>query len=50
MKTFHYYVLQALLPLALEGNDKGKIKACHALAKMAAVSNPEIAFPGERVR
>ncbi len=43
-------VLQALLPLALEGADKGKIKASHALAKIAAVSNPEIAFPGERVR
>uniref|UniRef100_A0A670K023 Protein unc-45 homolog B n=1 Tax=Podarcis muralis TaxID=64176 RepID=A0A670K023_PODMU len=27
----------------------GKIKASHALAKIAAISNPDIAFPGERV-
>jgi len=41
--------LQALIPLALEGTDVGKVKAAHALAKIAAVSNPDIAFPGERV-
>ncbi|XP_054857876.1 protein unc-45 homolog B [Eublepharis macularius] len=40
---------KALIPLALEGTDIGKIKASHALAKIAAVSNPDIAFPGERV-
>ncbi|XP_034450554.1 protein unc-45 homolog B isoform X1 [Hippoglossus hippoglossus] len=40
---------KALIPLALEGTDVGKVKACHALAKIAAISNPEIAFPGERV-
>lgn len=40
---------QALIPLALEGTEEGKIKASHALAKIAAISNPEIAFPGERV-
>ncbi|KAK9970971.1 hypothetical protein ABG768_026872 [Culter alburnus] len=40
---------KALIPLALEGTDKGKVKASHALAKIAAVSNPEIAFPGERI-
>nr|XP_060612863.1 protein unc-45 homolog B [Anolis sagrei ordinatus] len=40
---------KALIPLALEGTDAGKVKASHALAKMAAVSNPDIAFPGERV-
>ncbi|KAF3695874.1 Protein unc-45 -like protein B [Channa argus] len=40
---------KALIPLALEGTDGGKVKASHALAKIAAVSNPEIAFPGERV-
>uniref|UniRef100_A0A672KYU8 Protein unc-45 homolog B n=1 Tax=Sinocyclocheilus grahami TaxID=75366 RepID=A0A672KYU8_SINGR len=40
---------KALIPLALEGTDNGKIKASHALAKIAAVSNPEIAFPGERI-
>lgn len=40
---------KALIPLALEGTDVGKVKAGHALAKIAAVSNPDIAFPGERV-
>ncbi|KFO98487.1 Protein unc-45 B, partial [Calypte anna] len=40
---------KALIPLAVEGTDIGKIKASHALAKIAAVSNPDIAFPGERV-
>uniref|UniRef100_A0A669PB92 Protein unc-45 homolog B n=1 Tax=Phasianus colchicus TaxID=9054 RepID=A0A669PB92_PHACC len=39
----------ALIPLAVEGTDVGKIKASHALAKIAAISNPDIAFPGERV-
>lgn len=42
--------IQALIPLALEGTEAGKVKACHALAKIASISNPEIAFPGERVR
>ncbi|XP_051848394.1 protein unc-45 homolog B isoform X2 [Antechinus flavipes] len=40
---------KALIPLAIEGTDVGKVKAAHALAKIAAVSNPDIAFPGERV-
>jgi len=40
---------KALIPLALEGTPTGKVRAAHALAKIAAVSNPEIAFPGERV-
>uniref|UniRef100_A0A8C9F6L7 Protein unc-45 homolog B n=1 Tax=Pavo cristatus TaxID=9049 RepID=A0A8C9F6L7_PAVCR len=40
---------KALIPLAVEGTDIGKIKASHALAKIAAISNPDIAFPGERV-
>ncbi|KAM9858097.1 protein unc-45 homolog B [Aulostomus maculatus] len=40
---------KALIPLALEGTEAGKVKACHTLAKIAAISNPEIAFPGERV-
>uniref|UniRef100_A0A8C9ZZB1 Unc-45 myosin chaperone B n=1 Tax=Sander lucioperca TaxID=283035 RepID=A0A8C9ZZB1_SANLU len=40
---------KALIPLALEGTDAGKTRASHALAKIAAISNPEIAFPGERV-
>uniref|UniRef100_A0A4W3I3Z4 Protein unc-45 homolog B n=1 Tax=Callorhinchus milii TaxID=7868 RepID=A0A4W3I3Z4_CALMI len=40
---------KTLLPLALQGTDVGKIKASHALAKIAATSNPDIAFPGERI-
>uniref|UniRef100_A0A672TY48 Protein unc-45 homolog B n=1 Tax=Strigops habroptila TaxID=2489341 RepID=A0A672TY48_STRHB len=40
---------KALIPLALEGTEVGKIKASHALAKIAAISNPDMAFPGERV-
>ncbi|XP_063312694.1 protein unc-45 homolog B [Pelobates fuscus] len=40
---------KAMIPLALEGTDVGKTKASHGLAKIAAASNPDIAFPGERV-
>uniref|UniRef100_A0A8C8AH88 Protein unc-45 homolog B n=1 Tax=Otus sunia TaxID=257818 RepID=A0A8C8AH88_9STRI len=40
---------KALIPLAVEGTEVGKIKASHALAKIAAISNPDMAFPGERV-
>ncbi|XP_047448647.1 protein unc-45 homolog B isoform X2 [Mugil cephalus] len=40
---------KALIPLALEGTEAGKVKASHVLAKIASISNPEIAFPGERV-
>lgn len=46
---FFWVCPQALIPLALEGTEAGKVKACHALAKIASISNPEIAFPGERV-
>lgn len=42
--------LQALLPLALEGTDVGQTKAAQALAKLTITSNPEMTFPGERVR
>lgn len=41
---------KALIPLATENTDAGKVKAAQALAKIAITSNPEIAFPGERVR
>lgn len=41
---------QALLPLALEGTDIGQTKAAQALAKLTITSNPEMTFPGERVR
>ncbi|MBN3314104.1 UN45A protein, partial [Atractosteus spatula] len=40
---------KALIPLATEGTDVGKTKAAQALAKIAITSNPEIAFPGERI-
>ncbi|XP_078286146.1 protein unc-45 homolog A-like [Rhinoraja longicauda] len=40
---------KALLPLASEGTEAGKTKAAQALAKITITSNPEIAFPGERV-
>ena len=40
---------QALIQLANEGTDPGKAKAAQALAKVAITSNPEIAFPGQRV-
>ncbi|KAG8440608.1 hypothetical protein GDO86_006381 [Hymenochirus boettgeri] len=40
---------KALIPLALEGTDVGKTKAAQALAKITITSNPEIAFPGERI-
>lgn len=45
-----WFCPQALIPLALEGTEAGKVKASHVIAKIAAISNPEIAFPGERVR
>lgn len=41
---------QALIPLTSENTDVGKVKAAQALAKITITSNPEIAFPGERVR
>ena len=40
---------QALIPLALDNTAEGKVKAAQALAKIAITSNPEMAFPGERV-
>ena len=43
-------MLQPLILLANEGTDTGRIIAAHALAKIAITQNPEIAFPGQRVR
>ncbi|XP_039664957.1 protein unc-45 homolog A [Perca fluviatilis] len=40
---------KALIPLASDNTDGGKIKAAQALAKITITSNPEIAFPGERI-
>jgi hypothetical protein len=50
MQTDHECYLQALLPLALDGTLVGKTKAAQALAKIAITTNPENAFPGQRVR
>lgn len=41
---------KALIPLALEGTDAGRSRASQALAKIAISINPELAFPGQRVR
>uniref|UniRef100_A0A672FYH5 UNC-45/Cro1/She4 central domain-containing protein n=1 Tax=Salarias fasciatus TaxID=181472 RepID=A0A672FYH5_SALFA len=40
---------KALIPLASDNSSVGKIKAAQALAKITITSNPEIAFPGERI-
>ncbi|KAK4288564.1 hypothetical protein Pmani_038411 [Petrolisthes manimaculis] len=39
---------KALLSLAAEGTDKGKLTAANALARIAITINPEVAFPGQR--
>lgn len=39
---------KALLPLSLEGTDKGKRQAAQALARIGITINPEVAFPGQR--
>uniref|UniRef100_A0A8B9FU64 Unc-45 myosin chaperone A n=1 Tax=Amazona collaria TaxID=241587 RepID=A0A8B9FU64_9PSIT len=40
---------KALIPLSLEGTELGQTKAAQALAKITITSNPEMAFPGERI-
>ncbi|XP_078050884.1 unc-45 myosin chaperone isoform X1 [Augochlora pura] len=40
---------KALLPLALEGTEKGKKQASQALARLGITINPEVAFPGQRI-
>ncbi|CAF0903987.1 unnamed protein product [Rotaria sp. Silwood1] len=40
---------KSLLPLALDGTPVGKTKAAQALSKIAITTNPENAFPGQRV-
>lgn len=37
-----------LLPMALEGTDKGRRTAAQALARIGITINPEVAFPGQR--
>lgn len=39
---------KVLLPLSLEGTDKGKKQAAQALARIGITINPEVAFPGQR--
>lgn len=39
---------KALVNLALEGTDKGKLTAAQALSRIAITMNPEVAFPGQR--
>ncbi len=41
---------KALIPLATSGTEIGKARAGQALAKMAISINPELAFPGQRVK
>uniref|UniRef100_A0A8C0GUH4 Unc-45 myosin chaperone A n=1 Tax=Chelonoidis abingdonii TaxID=106734 RepID=A0A8C0GUH4_CHEAB len=40
---------KALIPLSLEGTEVGQAKAAQALAKITITSNPDMAFPGERI-
>lgn len=40
---------KALLPLALDGTEKGKKQASQALARLGITINPEVAFPGQRI-
>lgn len=39
---------KTLLPLSLEGTDKGKRQAAQALSRIGITINPEVAFPGQR--
>lgn len=39
---------KVLLPMALDGTDKGKKQAAQALARIGITINPEVAFPGQR--
>ncbi|XP_049797929.1 protein unc-45 homolog B [Schistocerca nitens] len=40
---------KALLPLALEGSERGKRQASQALARIGISIDPKVAFPGQRV-
>merc|ERR1719234_39012 len=39
---------KALIPLALEGTDKGRVVAAQALSRIGITQDPSIAFPGQR--
>lgn len=40
--------VKVLIPLSLNGTDKGKRHAAQALSRIAITINPEVAFPGQR--
>lgn len=40
--------VKVLIPLSLNGTEKGKRHAAQALARIAITMNPEVAFPGQR--
>lgn len=40
--------VKVLLPMALNGTEKGKRHAAQALARIGITINPEVAFPGQR--
>jgi len=40
---------QVLIPLALDNSPEGKNLAAQALAKIAITTNPETAYPGQRI-
>ncbi|CAD0204481.1 unnamed protein product [Chrysodeixis includens] len=39
---------KVLIPMSLEGTEKGKKQAAQALARIGITINPEVAFPGQR--
>ena len=41
---------KSLIPLALEGTEKGMRQAAQALSRIGITQDPSIAFPGQRVR
>lgn len=40
--------VKVLIPMALDGTDKGKRHAAQAIARIGITMNPEVAFPGQR--
>ena len=45
-----FVYFQALTTLAAQNTEKGMDFAAHSVAKIAITMNPEVAFPGQRVR
>lgn len=50
MVTAYWLIEKALLPMALNGTEKGKHFAAQAIAKIAITADPKMAFPGQRVQ